>query len=153
MKFETTRFGLIEYDEEDILQFPDGLYGFEREKQFVLIPFDPNIDCPLEWMQSLTTPGLAFVVTDPYLYMPDYRWVMTPEEERRIEFSGEDELKILVIVTLQEIFTNMTGNFVAPLILNSRTQKARQVVLTTQEYDTRHYLLPEEIRNAGVTAN
>jgi flagellar assembly factor FliW len=153
MKFETTRFGLIEYDEEDILQFPDGLYGFEREKQFVLIPFDPNIDCPLEWIQSLTTPGLAFVVTDPYLYMPEYRWVMTPEEERRIEFSGEDELKILVIVTLQEIFTNMTGNFVAPLILNSRTQKARQVVLTTQEYDTRHYLLPEEIRNAEVTAN
>jgi flagellar assembly factor FliW len=153
MKFETTRFGLIEYDEEDILQFPDGLYGFEREKQFVLIPFDPNIDCPLEWMQSLTTPGLAFVVTDPYLYMPDYRWIMTPEEERRIEFSGDDELKILVIVTLQEVFTNMTGNFVAPLILNSRTQKARQVVLTTQEYDTRHYLLPEEIRNAEVTAN
>jgi flagellar assembly factor FliW len=153
MKFETTRFGLIEYDEEDILQFPHGLYGFEREKQFVLIPFDPNIDCPLEWMQSLTTPGLAFVVTDPYLYMPDYRWIMTPEEERRIEFSGDDELKILVIVTLQEVFTNMTGNFVAPLILNSRTQKARQVVLTTQEYDTRHYLLPEEIRNAEVTAN
>jgi len=153
MKFETTRFGLIEYDEEDILQFPDGLYGFEREKQFVLIPFDPNIDCPLEWMQSLTTPGLAFVVTDPYLYMPEYRWIMTPEEERRIEFSADDELKILVIVTLQEIFTNMTGNFVAPLILNSRTHKARQVVLTTQEYDTRHYLLPEEIRKAELTSN
>ncbi len=153
MKFETARFGLIEYDEEDILQFPEGLYGFEGENQFVLIPFDPNIDCPLQWMQSLTTPGLAFVVTDPHLYKPDYRWVMTPEEEKQIECSESDELKVLVIVTLPEIFTNMTGNFVAPLMINPRTQKARQVVLTTQEYDTRHFLLPEEVRNAEAIAN
>jgi len=153
MKFETARFGLIEYDEENIIKFPEGLYGFEREHQFVLIPFDPNIDCPLEWLQSLTTPELAFVVTDPHIYKPDYRWTMTPDEEKQIEYMDSDELKTLIIVTLPKALVNMTGNFVAPLIINSRTKKARQVVLTTQEYDTRHFLIPEDIRKADAVAN
>ncbi|QPJ64537.1 MAG: flagellar assembly protein FliW [Candidatus Nitrohelix vancouverensis] len=146
MQFETVRFGLIEFDEEDVLEFPVGIYGFEREQRFVLVPFDPNIDCPLQWLQSLTTPGLAFVVTDPYAFMPDYRWSLSLEEERQVDKDGADEISVLIIVTVPDAYTDMTGNFLAPLVINPRTRLARQVVLTTVEYDTRHYLLPDEVR-------
>ncbi|SVB80122.1 uncharacterized protein METZ01_LOCUS232976, partial [marine metagenome] len=38
------------------------MYGFDQEKEFVLLPLDPNIDSPMEWLQSLRTPELTFIV-------------------------------------------------------------------------------------------
>jgi len=149
MKYPTTRFGEIEIAEDKILSFPEGLYGFENESGFTLLPFDPNIDCPLEWMQSLTTPRLAFVVTDPLLFHPDYRWTLTAEEKRQLEIKAGDEIATRVIVTIPEVYTQMTANFIAPLIINLDKRRVKQVVLTTVEYDTRHFLLPEEARKSG----
>ena len=81
MTYETIRFGAIDVKEEEILRFSEGLYGFEHEHEYSIIPFDPNIESPLEWMQSLKTPELAFIITDPFLYKPDYLLVLTDEEE------------------------------------------------------------------------
>ena len=38
-KYNTTRFGEIELNDDDIIHFPTGLYGFEKETKFILIPF------------------------------------------------------------------------------------------------------------------
>ena len=69
MKLETTRFGTLDIEEKQILEFPDGLYGFEKETRFTLLPFNPNVESPMEWMQSILSPHLAFVITDPHLYV------------------------------------------------------------------------------------
>ena len=38
MKTNTKYFGEIEYDEEAVLIFPKGLFGFEEEQRFLLLP-------------------------------------------------------------------------------------------------------------------
>jgi flagellar assembly factor FliW len=38
----------------------------------------------------------------------------------------------------------MTANPVAPLVINQQNNLARQTVLTSAEYDIRHYLMPQE---------
>ena len=38
-QLDTKYFGRIEYAEEDVLEFPNGLFGFEAEKRFLLLPF------------------------------------------------------------------------------------------------------------------
>ena len=53
MKYKSTRFGTFEVNDDAILNFPDGLYGFEQETRFALLPFASNIDSPLEWLHSL----------------------------------------------------------------------------------------------------
>ena len=85
MKYPSSRFGEMEIPDSKILHFPVGILGFETEKQFALLPFDPNIECPLQWLHSLATPELAFVVTDPYTYMPDYQLTLTDEEKKQID--------------------------------------------------------------------
>ena len=55
MKVETTRFGTLDISDEEIVRFPEGLYGFEKETEFILLPFNPNVESPMEWMQSLTS--------------------------------------------------------------------------------------------------
>ena len=147
MKVETSRFGTIDISEKEIVRFPEGLYGFEKETEFTLLPFNPNVESPMEWMQSLKSDHLAFVVTDPYLYLPDYKLKLSEEDKKRVELEEDDLFLTRAIVTIPENYSEMTVNLIAPLVINKDKGVAKQFVLTNMDYDTRHYLLPEEIRN------
>ena len=151
MKVETSRFGTLDISEEEIIRFPEGLYGFEKETEFTLLPFNPNVESPMEWMQSLKSTHLAFVVTDPYLYQPDYKLKLSEEDKKRVELEEGDLYLTRAIVTIPENYSEMTGNLIAPLVINKDKGVARQFVLTNMDYDTRHYLLPEEMRNSAAT--
>lgn len=143
MKYETARFGSIAVQGEDILLFPEALYGFDQEKEFVLLPLDPNIDSPMEWLQSLRTPELAFIVTDPFLFMPQYKMVLNDDEKHQLKIESTESVVIRVIVTIPKVHTEMTANFVAPLVINQKNRLAKQIVLTSAEYDTKHCLMPQ----------
>ena len=153
MKVETSRFGTIDISEKEIVRFPEGLYGFEKETEFTLLSFNPNVESPMEWMQSLKSDHLAFVVTDPYLYLPDYKLKLSEEDKKRIELEEDDLFLTRAIVTIPENYSEMTVNLIAPVVINKDKGVAKQFVLTNMDYDTRHYLLPEEIRNAPATVN
>ncbi len=147
MKYPSTRFGEFEVTDDAVLNFPGGLYGFEQETLFALLPFDPNIDSPLQWLQSLTTPELAFVITEPDLFVPDYEVVLTADDRRAIGLGEEEEFQTRVIVTVPEDFRRMTGNFLAPLVIHPRMNTGKQLVLTRPDYTTRHPLIPNAVQD------
>ena len=153
MKLDTTRFGTINIEEKQIIDFPDGLYGFEKETRFTLLPFNPNVESPMEWMQSVLSPHLAFVITDPYLYVPDYKLKLMVEDKNKVGLESDDSFLTRCIVTIPENYTEMTANLVAPVVINQHKRVAKQFVLTSMEYDTRHYLLPEELRTPTATTH
>ena len=144
MIYETARFGSVEVLEEDILFFPEALYGFDQEKEFVLLPLDPNIDSPMEWLQSLKTPELAFIVTDPFLFLPRYKMVLNDDEKHQLKVESTASVKIRVIVTIPRVHSKMTANLVAPIVINQKNRLAKQIVLTNAEYDTKHLLMPKD---------
>ena len=144
MKYDTARFGSVDVQGADILLFPEALYGFDREKEFVLLPLDPNIDSPMEWLQSLSTPELAFIVTDPFLFVPQYKMVLNDDEKHQLQIDSTESVVIRVIVTIPKVHTEMTANLVAPLVINQKNCLAKQIVLTNAEYDTKHCLMPQE---------
>ena len=149
MKVDTSRFGTLDIPENEIIHFPDGLYGFEKETKFTLLPFNPNVESPMEWMQSILSPHLAFVITDPYLYVPDYKLKLLAEDKKKVGLELDESFLTRSIVTIPENYAEMTANLVAPIVINSSKRVAKQFVLTTMEYDTRHYLLPEEMRSTA----
>ena len=153
MKVETSRFGTLDISEKEIVRFPEGLYGFEKETEFTLLPFNPNVESPMEWMQSLKSTHLAFVITDPYLYLPDYKLKLSEEDKKLVELEDDDLYLTRAIVTIPENYYEMTANLIAPLVINKEKSIAKQFVLTNMNYDTRHYLLPEEMRNATATVH
>ena len=147
MKYQSTRFGEFEVTDNEILNCPDGLYGFEQETQFALLPFDPNVDSPLEWLHSLNTPELAFVVTDPVSFVPNYKVTLTAEDRRAIGLGEDEVFQVRIIVTVPEDYRQMTGNLLAPLVIHPRMNTGKQVVLTRPDYSTRHPLLPNAIQD------
>ena len=78
---QTSRFGPVEVDETRMIEFPRGILGFPQHKQYVLI--QPEVDSTFYWLQAVTAADLAFVVTDPLLFVPDYQVPL--REETRAE--------------------------------------------------------------------
>ena len=153
MKVNTSRFGTLDIAENEIIRFTDGLYGFEKETEFTFLPFNPNVESPMEWMQSLKSSHLAFVITDPYLYLQDYKLKLSEDDKKRVHLNSEEPFLTRTIVTIPENYLEMTTNLIAPLIINKDKGFAKQFVLTSMDYDTRHYLLPKEMRNAPASAH
>ena len=48
---KTKPFGEIEIDEQQIIEFPDGLLGFDYIKKFVLLDSDGE-KSPFKWLQA-----------------------------------------------------------------------------------------------------
>ncbi len=146
MKYETTRFGSIDLEDHQIIHFKNGLYGFESQDLFGVLPFNADMESPLEWLQSLTFPELAFILADPYVYVPDYTVVLSNEEERQLEVEADHSLLVRVIVTVPKNYEDMTANLMAPIIINMNRSLGRQVILTNKDYDTRYQLISQEAR-------
>ena len=58
IKVETTRFGAIEVQEDQVITLVEGLLGFSEARRFTLL--DDEIGEPFQWLQSLESPPLAF---------------------------------------------------------------------------------------------
>ncbi len=121
-----SRFGEIEYDPDNTLQFSEGLIGFEDLRNFIVMPNEK--EGPLFWIQSVDDPQVAFILTDPTDFYYDYRVV--PDERER-EKLGIDETEDCLIVSVVSVSSErkITLNLAAPILFAPETNRALQVIL------------------------
>lgn len=146
-KVNTSRFGEIEVDEKRVAHFKDGIPAFEAEKEFLILPYD--LESPYYFMQSLKSPDLAFLLTIPFLFFPDYTFEIDDETIEELGITEDSNLLYYSLVTIPggEI-RNMTTNLLAPIILNTANMKAKQLVLGNVKYTTKERLFPEVTKEA-----
>lgn len=134
MKFRTTRFGEIEYPEEVVITFPDGVLGYPEDHPYILLEHDAE-GSPFKWLQSLSNPDLAFIVIEPAQVNPDYAIKLDVDTVRIIGTEHPEECAMMSIVNVPKGRPHgMTANLKAPLVVNAETRRGRQVVLSTQAY-------------------
>ena len=140
---DTLRFGQIEVEEDKILHFADGIPAFEDEHEFVIIPYDK--ESPYVFLQSLTTPDLAFLMTVPFVFFPDYEFELDDENLAKLGLRQQEDLLLYVLLTIPGgKVPEMTANLMAPRVINQANMQARQVVLEQSGYTTKHRLFPEK---------
>ena len=137
MNVKTTRFGTVEVDETRIIEFPSGLLGFTGYSKFALL--QPNDDAVFFWLQSVEAPELAFVVTDPSLWVPEYQATIRREQMTELEMSDLDEAQVFVIVNKYD--QSLTANLQGPLVINVTNRTAVQLVLAEKRWTTRHEIV------------
>ncbi len=134
MQIQTTRFGMVEIDDQRIMDFPKGMVGFPNCQRFALI--QTNDEGVFFWLQSLDRPELAFVVCDPRTFVPDYRVPVKLEELELIGLESPEDAQVLVIVN--KVDEMLTGNLQGPLVINAKNLTGKQLVLSDKRYTTRH---------------
>lgn len=141
-KIKTLRFGEIEISEDKLLHFEQGLPGFENEHEFVLVIQDVN--SPYAFLQSAETEELAFLMARPFVFFPDYEFVLSDTAEEQLGLKSEEDLDIFVMVTIPDRdVTKITVNLLAPVVINKRNQQAQQYVLEKTKYTVKQALFPE----------
>ena len=142
-KINTSRFGEIEIDEKRIVTFKEGIPGFTDEHEFIILPYDE--ESPYYFMQSLNTPDLAFLLTIPFLFFPDYTFEIDDETMEELEITKKTKVLYYSIITIPNgSIRYMTTNLLAPVILNTENMKAKQIVLEKTRYTTKERLFPDE---------
>jgi flagellar assembly factor FliW len=141
LKITTTRFGTIEIQEEQIIQVPAGIIGFPEYKRYVLLEHKKGSS--FFWFQAVDNEGLAFVLINPGLFSPDYRFALCPEDQEALEIrNGRSEIQTLAIVSITQRATDekpveMTANLLGPIVINVQKRLARQIVLEGSPYSHR----------------
>jgi flagellar assembly factor FliW len=142
-KADTLRFGPIEVEDEKVIHFSEGIPAFEQEHEFVIIPYDE--ESPYVFLQSLQTPDLAFLMTMPFIFFPDYEFELDDENQQKLGLERQEDMLLYVLLTIpQGRVQDMTANLMAPLVINAANQQARQLVLEHSPYQTKHRLFPTD---------
>lgn len=124
MELTTSRFGVLEVEEEKIIQFPSGLIGLPKVNRYILID---HKDTPLKWLQAVDDPDIAFIVVSPSLIVAEYTLELDTSVKQFIGLERDDDLAVLV--TMRVKGEDVIANFQGPIVINSRAMKGVQVVL------------------------
>lgn len=127
MVIQTSRFGPVMFEADDILNFPEGLLGFSDLRQFVLV--DDPADEIFIWLQSCETPEIAFPVLEPELFSHTYKVNLTKTDTENLRLAPAEKTKYLCIITIPDDPTQMSANMKAPIIINLDKKICRQCVL------------------------
>ena len=142
-KITTTRFGEIEEDESKIVHFAAGLPAFEDEHEFIIIPYDE--ESPYVFLQSAVTPDLAFLMAIPFIFFPDYEFRLEDDVLESLALERQEDLLLYTLLTIPgKDIREMTANPLAPIVINSRTNEGRQIVLDKSSYRTKHKLFSKK---------
>lgn len=147
MQVQTARFGALEIEESKVIEMPQGMLGFADTRFVLLTP--PNLG-PFCWLQSVSQPELAFVVTDAKHWFPRMEFRLTAEECSSLELGEAGEVVFLLVVTMASDPKQITANLRGPIALNPERQIARQIVFEGDTYPTRQPLFaPQESVKGG----
>ena len=140
MKLATKYHGEQEIAESDIVWFEDGLPGFGEEKKWVILPLTE--DETFYVLQSALTPKLALILTNPFLTRPDYEFKL---EDEAVQAIGATKGNIIVysVVSVKEPFKESTLNLQAPIVMDLKSRRAKQVILSDADYEIRTPLFPK----------
>jgi flagellar assembly factor FliW len=147
MKIVTLRFGELEIPEDKIIEFPKGLLGFEQFHKYIILQREDSE--PFSWLQSLEDPNLAFVITNPAFFFPAYRIELHTKELADIEADEASNIETYVVVTIPKDVSQMSANLQGPIVINSDSGLAKQVVMVNGPYTIQHYIMDELEKRAG----
>ena len=134
MKIDSPSFGSLEIENNKIIEFPQGLPGFEDCKHFTLLEGNAAPQA-VAYLQSVEQPELAFSVTTPDLLGLHYEFELSEEEIRLLKVERPEDIAVMVILREDRSEQRRANdlpfkaNLTAPLVLNAQSRLGLQKVI------------------------
>lgn len=137
MVIETKLFGEVGVDESKLIKFVSGIVGFPDLTDFLLI-HDSEGNGNIKWLQSVQEPAFAMPVMNPLIVKEDYNPSIEDELLKPLEITDENDILVLVTVTVPKEIEQMTVNLMAPIIISGETRKANQIIIDQEGYTVKY---------------
>ncbi|MBF0096587.1 MAG: flagellar assembly protein FliW [Magnetococcales bacterium] len=144
MEIQGTRFGVLEFKEEEIILINEGLLGFPMSRRFILFPYGENSS--FFWLQSIDEPEIAFIVINPFDFFAHLEFVVQDDDALALHLERQEDVEIFTLVTIpegrpEEMRTNLAG----PVVVNTQNRQGRQILV--KEYSPRQLLIPPHMQS------
>jgi len=117
MKIKTSQFGKIEFNEDNVILFNDGILGFEELKKYLLISEKDGL---FFWLSSVEQPEIIFPLFAIKLLKENYH------QEENYEPYG--------IVKLDKEPSKITVNLKSPIYIDQKNRVGFQTILDVDKY-------------------
>ena len=148
MLIQTSRFGEIEIEENQVINFPSGLIGFSEDRRFAIR--EDEASSPFRWLQAVDNQALAFVMIEPHVSVSNYELELTKDNLKKLKAESIKDLSVLALVTMAKNMEDVTVNLQGPLLFNLEKRLGLQFIIQDSKYTTRHPLFGDKI--AGNTS-
>lgn len=138
MIVNTKIFGEVDIEDNKIIEFNGGIIGFPQLTKFALIyDEEKGVGAGIRWLQSMQDENFAMPVMDPLVVQKNYNPEIEDELLKEMGDLKEDNLLVLVTVTVPADLTKMSVNLRGPIIINSDNRKACQVIVEGESYQVK----------------
>ncbi len=134
MKIDSDNLKGQELNERDMILFEKGLIGLPELKRFIVMDFEE--ESPLHWLQSIDNPNIGFIVANPIMFAPNYLVTLEPGAKKYLRIDNDDEMVVMVIVTVKDKGRLVTGNLLGPIVVNASKRLACQIALEQSGFGT-----------------
>lgn len=139
MRANTKYFGEVDIEDEKVLEFPNGIIGFENLRKFAIIyDLEKGSDVAVSYLQSLEEPLLALPVVNPLVVLDSYNPMIEDELLKAVDMPTDEEILVLLAMTVPSDITKMTVNMKAPFVVNTTTKKGGQIIVENTDYEVRY---------------
>jgi len=127
MKIKTLKFDEIEFTDDKILHFDEGLIGFENLKRYLLINEDNSF---FYWLTSVDEPEIVFPLFPIRPLFDDYNKIENYEP--------------FGVVKLNKDISKISINLKAPVYLNQNERKGFQQIIDNDSFPFDYKLFKDE---------
>lgn len=133
------------------IQMNGTVLGFSELDAFEVIPVDDTDASSLfAYLQSTEEPEIGFLVTNPFDFVPSFEVELAESDKAWLEAEQPEDVAVLSIVTIADPFYRSTINLLAPLIINTKNLRGRQIVLPPESsYTTKTLFLSPPKESGG----
>ncbi len=138
MKCLNRQFGEVEFDQDHVFTFAEGLIGFEHLRRFVLIN-DQNSE-PFRWLVSIEDEDVSLPVIDPELLVDGYN----------SSNAFKDGDIVAVVASLKDPTEESTVNLRSPIVFDAATRSGMQMILPDERFAVQYRFIAAPQVAAGV---
>jgi flagellar assembly factor FliW len=115
--FESVRFGAVEVQDDDVIEFPRGLIGLGGRRWALL---DRNPGTEFRWLHNIEDAALALPVVPPGAFFADFAFEVAEEDLREAGIPDLAAASVYVTVRAAPDPRETTANLRAPLAIYER---------------------------------
>jgi flagellar assembly factor FliW len=138
MRIQTVNFGSLEIPDEKIITFKEGLPGFPQIHRFAVLEMEELK--PFQYLQALDDPPISLFVINPFMVDPSYEFRLTDSDMEDVSSTNSSELAVYAVATIPENPNEATLNLMAPIVINEKDRRGKQVILHESRYSVKHPL-------------
>ncbi|WP_054739629.1 flagellar assembly protein FliW [Cellulosilyticum ruminicola] len=138
MNIVTRNFGEVEFTEDRIINFKEGIPGFREYTKYIIIEEEEN---SFAHLQSIEDGNLSFIVINPYILKKDYSIDIKDQYVEMLGGGGPENFSVYVVTAIIDKVEDATVNLIAPIIIQNETREGMQVILENTKYTTKHKIV------------